>query len=222
MSILTRILIPFIGTSLLIFACSLPAADTGPVQGRVFIAPGVLAIPLELHGEKWLIQRNQDPTLTLTPLYTNTTVGYLQPIKLAFGVDTIGELELLDYLQKMQHDDSIALIDTRPFQSYERLHIPGAVNIPLLLFKNELSAIETLEREFNVTSNANGELNFDKAKTLIAYSNGHFCAMTPYALKNARYALLKLGYPPQKIKYYRGGMQDWTSVGLTSAGQDHF
>jgi rhodanese-related sulfurtransferase len=217
-----RILTAFIYSGVLALSVYRPAAHAEPFLGKVWIAPGVLSIPLELHGEKWLIQRNQDPTLTLTPLYTNTTVGYLQPIKLAFGLDTIGELELLDYLQKMQYDDSIALIDTRPFQSYERLHIPGAVNIPLVLFKNELSSIETLEREFNVTSNPNGELNFDNAKTLIAYSNGHFCAMTPYALINARYSLLKLGYPPQKIKYYRGGMQDWTSVGLTTAGQDHF
>jgi len=28
--------------------------------------------------------------------------------------------------------------------------------------------------------------------------------------------LLKFGYPPEKIKWYRGGMQAWETVGLTT------
>jgi len=27
--------------------------------------------------------------------------------------------------------------------------------------------------------------------------------------------LLKIGYPPHKILWYRGGMQDWESLGLS-------
>jgi hypothetical protein len=28
--------------------------------------------------------------------------------------------------------------------------------------------------------------------------------------------LIALGYPPELLKYYRGGMQAWRSVGLTT------
>jgi rhodanese-related sulfurtransferase len=28
--------------------------------------------------------------------------------------------------------------------------------------------------------------------------------------------LLKYGYPADKIKWYRGGMQNWTALGLTT------
>jgi hypothetical protein len=28
--------------------------------------------------------------------------------------------------------------------------------------------------------------------------------------------LLKFGYPPHKLKWYRGGMQDWEILGLTT------
>ena len=28
--------------------------------------------------------------------------------------------------------------------------------------------------------------------------------------------LIKLGYPPQKIKWYRGGMHDWLTLSMTS------
>ena len=37
-------------------------------------------------------------------------------------------------------------------------------------------------------------------------------------IKNAEFSLLKMGYPPEKLKYYRGGMQAWTSLGLTVVG----
>ncbi|MDG6777489.1 rhodanese-like domain-containing protein [Thiomicrorhabdus sp. zzn3] len=198
-----------------------PTVET-PKPGEVLITHDVREVSLQLQGQSWLIQRNQDPNVTLTPLFTNTTVGFLQPIQLAPSVETLGELEVLAWMRKMQTDDSIVLVDTRPFLPYERLHIPGAINIPPRLFKNEFAAIEVLERKLNVTTTDSGELNFNDAKTVIAYSNGHFCAMTPYAVKYAPYSLLKLGYPPEKIKYYRGGMQDWTSVGLTVAGADAF
>jgi rhodanese-related sulfurtransferase len=32
-------------------------------------------------------------------------------------------------------------------------------------------------------------------------------------------ALLEVGYPAEKIKYYRGGMQAWTSLGLSVVGE---
>lgn len=198
-----------------------PTFETSKL-GEVFITHDVRDVSLQLEGQSWLIQRNQDPNMTLTPLFTNTTVGFLQPMQLDPGIDTVGELEVLELMRQMQTDASIVLVDTRPFLPYERLHIPGAINIPPQLFKNEFAAIETLESQLNVTTSDSGELNFDHAKTVIAYSNGHFCAMTPYAIKYAPYSLLKLGYPPEKIKYYRGGMQDWTSVGLTVAGADTF
>jgi len=37
-------------------------------------------------------------------------------------------------------------------------------------------------------------------------------------IKNAKYSLLNMGYPVSKIKYYRGGMQAWTSLGFTVVG----
>ncbi|CAI8238634.1 MAG: Uncharacterised protein [Arcobacter lacus] len=37
-------------------------------------------------------------------------------------------------------------------------------------------------------------------------------------VKNAEFSLLKMGYPVAKIKYYRGGMQAWTSLGFTVVG----
>ncbi len=38
-----------------------------------------------------------------------------------------------------------------------------------------------------------------------------WCGQSPRAVKG----LLALGFPPEKILYYRGGMQAWQSLGLT-------
>jgi hypothetical protein len=40
-----------------------------------------------------------------------------------------------------------------------------------------------------------------------------WCGQSPNNIKN----LLRFGYPSQKIKWYRGGMQDWEILGLTTA-----
>ena len=76
----------------------------------------------------------------------------------------------------------------------------------------EASELKTaLEDEFGVTE-SEGLLNFSKAKTLVMFCNGMWCGQSPNNILN----LLKLGYPSHKIKWYRGGMQDWEILGLTT------
>jgi len=57
-----------------------------------------------------------------------------------------------------------------------------------------------------------GEYDFEHAKTLVLFCNGPWCSQSPSMI----FALLEVGYPPEKIKWYRGGMQDWLSAGMTS------
>ncbi len=59
-----------------------------------------------------------------------------------------------------------------------------------------------------------GFWNFDNAKTLVLFCNGSWCGQSPTTIKE----LLKIGYPAHKILWYRGGMQDWQSLGLTTLG----
>ena len=54
--------------------------------------------------------------------------------------------------------------------------------------------------------------DFSKAKTLVMFCNGMWCGQSPANIKT----LLKYGYPPEKIKWYRGGMQDWEILGLST------
>jgi len=54
--------------------------------------------------------------------------------------------------------------------------------------------------------------NFENAKTLVLYCNGPWCGQSPTNIKQ----LLSMGYPAHKLKWYRGGMQDWKILGLTT------
>jgi rhodanese-related sulfurtransferase len=88
--------------------------------------------------------------------------------------------------------------------------IPSAVNIPYTLFKKKDRALEIMEDQLGVQ--VDDVFDFTYAKTLVMYCNGIWCGQTPTAVK----ALLSYGYPAAKIKYFRGGMQNWKSLGLTT------
>lgn len=194
--------------------------DGSATVGEVLLTKGVKSVNITLNGEFFTIQRNQTPGNTITDLYSSTTVGSLQPMSLAPGIETIGELELIDYLQKAQKNSNIMLVDTRTPFWFARMRIPGSINVPYSLFKGELNADETVEKFFNVKVDDKGQLDFSQAKTIIGYCNGYFCGQTPSMFTREAFSLLKIGYPPEKLKYYRGGMQAWTSLGLTVVGDE--
>jgi rhodanese-related sulfurtransferase len=57
-----------------------------------------------------------------------------------------------------------------------------------------------------------GLWDYSSAKTLVLFCNGMWCGQSPNNILN----LLKFGYPADKIKWYRGGMQDWEILGLST------
>lgn len=203
-----------------IFALSQTSAFAEGSSKFVPISKGVKSIEMNLNGEEFTLMRNQTPKNKISELYNNTTIGSPQPIVLTKGVETLGELEFIEYMKKAQSDESIVIVDSRTPSWHERLRIPGSVNVPFTNFQSKQTAIETMEFEFGVTQKANGKLDFSKAKTIVAYCNGYWCGQTPAMVKNVTYSLINLGYPAEKIKYYRGGMQAWASFGFTVVGTD--
>lgn len=172
-------------------------------------------------GKKVRIERNPDvdnmiePDLALTsrpcPPYC------IQPMHLAPGVETIGELEMIDYLRAISAGNTgILVIDSRDGDWPQRTGIiPGAVVISwdrLFPARNDPEKIaDILEDHFS--ARRDGPLwSFAQAKTLVFYCNGPWCGQSPTNIKT----LLVLGYPANKIKWYRGGIQDWKALGLTT------
>lgn len=136
--------------------------------------------------------------------------------RLAPGVKTIAELEVLFFLEKIRDGDaSMMVIDSRTPTWVAKGVIPGSVNIPwdtLDIGKAEPAAVkEILENQLGA-KRQDDFWNFDNAKTLVLFCNGPWCGQSSTTIKD----LLGIGYPAHKILWYRGGMQDWESLGLTT------
>ena len=203
-------------------ALGLGLAVSGLYAAEVNITGEVESITVK-HGENDVkIMRNQNQKNTVNPAFAKTSRKCppfcIQPANLAPGVETIAELEVLQYLSRQSEgDDSILVIDSRTPAWVAKGTIPGAINIPWTSLNpakgaDPISIGEILEEKFNAR-NLEGLWDFRDARTLVMFCNGMWCGQSPNNIKN----LLAFGYPAHKIKWYRGGMQNWEILGLTTA-----
>ena len=208
----------FVILTTFLLTISAPAASDNDLD--VNINNEISFVDVKHNGKEIRVQRNQSLNNLVNPEYAKTSRKCppfcIQPYSLGNGVETIGELELLDYLKKSSAgDNSILIIDSRTEDWDKKGTIPGTVNIPWTLLKPEAGAdpfgiAEILEKKFGAL-NIEGLWNFSNAKTLILFCNGMWCGQSPSSIKT----LLRFGYPAEKLKWYRGGMQDWEILGLT-------
>ena len=143
------------------------------------------------------------------------TKGKLLPIHLDDELQTYGELEVLAFLKEMQYNKKLLLVDSRKEEWFNYRTIPGAVNMPFQYFKYRDDYefhFEYALKHLGVFIEKDGEYDFSNAKTLLLFCNGPWCSQSPSMI----YALLEIGYPVEKLRWYRGGMQDWLGAGMTS------
>lgn len=183
---------------------------------KAMIAPGLFSFTVDHDGEAVEVKRNQNPENRISELYSTTFRGMPQAMN-PFApneVETLGEREFTKYMMEAESDETIMIVDTRTEGWHYRLTIPGSVNYPFTLMKDQDDMEDALD-DFGVEVSEGG-YNFDNARTLVMFCNGYWCGQTPTMGR----ALLKAGYPEDKLKYYRGGMQAWTSLGLTVVGDE--
>ena len=143
-----------------------------------------------------------------------TAAGKLSPMKMHEKIDTYGELEVLEFLEEMQEDPTMLFVDSRKQEWYEARTIPGAHNIPFIYFTEEGKWDKKKEQalaQLGIKTTKEG-YDFSEAKTVLFFCNGAWCRQSPQMIE----ALLEMGYPPEKMKWYRGGLQSWLNVGMTS------
>ena len=203
-------------------ATGLHAAEENILVG---ITPELKKLEGYINGKKFSLIRNQDTEHRIDPAFARTSRRCppfcVQPMVLSPGVETIGELEVIEYIRQMSEgNDSILLVDSRTPDWVARGTIPGAVNIPWTLLNpsrgaDPISIGEILVNHFAVRD-LEGLWDFSTAKTLVMFCNGIWCGQSPNNIRN----LLRFGYPPDKIKWYRGGMQSWEILGLSKSYPD--
>jgi rhodanese-related sulfurtransferase len=204
-------------------ATALPAEVAVPGVAsalEVNISADLASVDVMHHGRKVTIMRNQNQSNSVNPEFARTSRTCppfcIQPCELAPGVKTIAELEVLQLLKRISDGDaSVMVIDSRTRAWVEKGVIPGTVNIPwdtLNIGESDPAAVqEVLENQLGARR-SNEFWNYDNVKTLVLFCNGPWCGQSSTMIKG----LLKIGYPPHKILWYRGGMQDWESLGLST------
>jgi len=136
-------------------------------------------------------------TRVMTPCAKNA--GWLQPMVPVPGVHTVGEIEMLHAL----NDPDALVVDMRRHEDRVKGTIPGSISIPYT------EATNRMER-YGCTKNGTG-YDCKAAKKIFGFCNGPVCPQSPLAIT----AMVKKGFPADKIYYYRGGMLDWEALGLT-------
>ena len=178
----------------------------------VEITKGIPYVDVKANGKTYRIERENKPGSYLTNTYALTSRPsppfFIQPFEVTSEVETFGELELLDFIKYKKG----VFVDARLPNWYYKSAIPTARNIPFKLFLTDTPEREKILKSLGVSYDKSGNYDFSHAKVLLFYCNGAWCGQSPTAI----HALLKIGYPAEKLKYYRGGMQSWQLLGLTT------
>lgn len=219
-----------LSVSLLAFSSSTFALDVNITEKISYVA-------VQHKGQTVRIQRIQDQSHHLTGGFTKTSRKCppfcIQPMITAPGVDTYGELEVIQFIENYVKTDKGMLIDARTPSFYKRGTIPLSTNIPFTVFslnRNDKKLIAMMKQVgverrkeklggywvdlkdvTGLEKKPNEYWDFSNAKDLLLWCNGMWCGQSPRAIEG----LIKLGYPVEKLKYYRAGMQGWRVLGLS-------
>lgn len=104
------------------------------------------------------------------------------------------EIDSWDLAESVKNGENVIALDTRSAESFEKEHIPGAINIP------------------HRTMSQESTLHLDKNALYITYCNGIGCnGSTKGALR-----MLQLGF---RVKELLGGLDWWKRDGHQTEGQ---
>lgn len=220
----------FIGICLVMVFAAAQALDVKLTPEKEFVEV--------IHQSKLVkIQRIQDQDHVLQGGFAKTSRKCppfcIQPMLVAEGVKTVGQLEMFDFMENELLDETGIIIDARTPAWWQRGTIPGSINIPFTTFTLDADDPQLIDAMNQVGAKRRGDVggitrtiekiglmggdlknddwDFTNAKNLLFWCNGMWCGQSPRAIRG----LLALGYPPEKMLYYRGGMQAWQSLGLT-------
>lgn len=180
----------------------------------VRITADIAAKQIVVNGQTISIGRIQDKANMLTGEFTKTSRACppfcIHPISAGAGVETLGEIELLAFLENNVAQGTGLLIDSRVPEWFAKGTIPGAVNVPFTTLEPTNPYRDEILKALGGVKTASG-WDFSAALDLAMFCNGPWCDQSPRAIRN----LTEAGYPPEKLRYYRGGMQLWLLLGLS-------
>jgi len=142
--------------------------------------------------------------------------GIIQPLYINEKIKTYSEIEVMNFLytKSSKEPSNYILVDSRKKSWFDFRTIPSSVNIPF----EDLKYDEDFEDDFVKAYKNLGikvinkkQFDFTNVKTAIFFCNGPWC---PISSKSIKY-LSSIGYPLDKMIWYRGGMSSWESLSLS-------
>lgn len=193
---------------------ALVITNTQAFAQDVRITPDTASHTIEINGKQITIARTQDPGATVAPEFAKTSRPCppfcIHPISAGNGVQTVGELEVIDFLETYVASGTGLLIDSRVPEWFQKGTIPGAVNVPFSTLEPNNPYRDQILAALGAVKTVAG-WDFSAAQELALFCNGPWCDQSPRAIRS----LVDVGYPAEKLRYYRGGMQLWMLLGLT-------
>jgi rhodanese-related sulfurtransferase len=180
---------------------------------KVKITPTISYVYVYHKGKAVKVHRIQDTKNKLTGEYAKVyrPGKYIQPITMDKDIPTIGEIEVIDFMRNKVNKKKGLIIDVRNRDQYAQESIPSAVNIPFKVANHE-AAMSKIFRSLGMRKKPDGSWDGSKAMELVVYCNGLWCKKSSDFIRK----LVEMGYPKEKIKYYRGGFQMWKILGFTT------
>lgn len=185
-------------------------------ENKVAITKNMAYLDVIHEGKSFRIERIQDTSHKISNSFAKTSRPCppfcIQPINISSDIQTVGELELLSFLETKVNANNGLLVDARMPDWFTKSTIPGSINIPFTIFSEGLENPHTQKiiKLLGATENE-GIWDFSNTRELVLFCNGPWCGQSPSAIKN----LVELGYPAKHLYWYRGGMQSWQLLGLS-------
>jgi rhodanese-related sulfurtransferase len=168
------------------------------------IAPGT---PLNIfEGKKEVVIQSSKGPITITRIMTPCAKngGTLQPLVPVAGVTPVTESEIIEALG----DKNALVVDMRDPNDRVKGTIPGSISIPYTEVAMRMDELGCKK----LPDSSKQKWDCSQAKKVYGFCNGPVCPQSPSAMN----AMVRDGFPANKIYYYRGGMLDWDALGLTT------
>lgn len=146
--------------------------------------------------------------VSITRSGPNCPPACVEPLYIMDGVETVAELDVIEFLDVTASNGTGLLVDTRAQTDFAKATLPGAVSVPAATVSPE----NPYRGDLLAALGFSGQGGSATTYTLLVFDQN---AASPEAAQAVR-DLVQAGYPADKILYYRAGIDGWTALGLST------
>jgi rhodanese-related sulfurtransferase len=168
---------------------------------EVNITKKIRSVEVKFKGKLFTIQRRdirECPPFCISPFEID-------------GIKGVGELETIEFIKSLEKKRGRILVDARGVGEFKQSTIPTAINIPYNILDPKSRYKDKILKLLGAVKLKKGWY-FKKSYKLLIFDNGVVDTKAKALIER----LIEYGYPKSKMLYYRGGLDSWKSLGLST------